>query len=207
MHCDLLRDYRGMREQAEKLIALSRESGFAYLSGNGPIWLGRVMVAEGKIDSGIQTMLEGRRALMVLGELAVYDISDYYAAIAYLDAARAGEGLAIVNEAIAKVAAGGSGAIEADLYRLKGELRLMAGKPGSEAEESFHTAIAIAQRQQARSWELRATTSLARLMRESGRRDEARRMLAEIYNWFSEGFDTRDLQEAKQLLNELDQEF
>jgi predicted ATPase len=72
-----------------------------------------------------------------------------------------------------------------------------------EAQECFHRAIEIARRQQAKSWELRATTSLARLLDRHGKRDEARTMLADIYNWFTEGFDTADLKDAKTLLEQL----
>ena len=72
-----------------------------------------------------------------------------------------------------------------------------------QAEASFRTAIDIASRQNAKSWQLRATTSLARLLRDTGRRDEARTTLADIYNWFTEGFETLDLKEAKALLDEL----
>jgi predicted ATPase len=71
------------------------------------------------------------------------------------------------------------------------------------AEQAFRTAIGVARRQKARSWELRATTSLARLLRDTNRQDEARVMLAEIYNWFTEGFDTADLKDAKALLDEV----
>jgi predicted ATPase len=88
---------------------------------------------------------------------------------------------------------------------MKGELALMAGD-ALDAEAAFNTAILIAHRQQAKSFELRAALSLARLLAQENRRDEAHSMLSEIHNWFTEGFDTRDLQEAKQLLNELDQE-
>ena len=73
----------------------------------------------------------------------------------------------------------------------------------AEAEASFHKAVEVARRQQAKSWELRATVSLCRLWRKQGRVDEARQMLAEIYNWFTEGFDTPDLQEARTLLEKL----
>ena len=93
--------------------------------------------------------------------------------------------------------------MEAELYRLKGELLLLAGTSKSEAEESLRTAVVISRRQQAKSWELRAATSLARLLRDSGRRDEAHTMLADIYGWFTEGFDTADLKDAKALLDEL----
>jgi predicted ATPase len=92
---------------------------------------------------------------------------------------------------------------EPEFHRLKGELLLLSDAPQSEAEKSLHDAISIAQRQDAKSWEVRATTSLCRLLKSQGKTDEARTMLAEIYNWFTEGFDTADLKEAKALLDEL----
>jgi predicted ATPase len=99
---------------------------------------------------------------------------------------------------------------EAELYRLKGELLSTQSMQGDEAEAEaslqaescFQHAIQIARRQQAKSWELRATTSLARLRQKQGKVDKARQMLAEIYGWFTEGFDTPDIQEAKALLDE-----
>ena len=91
---------------------------------------------------------------------------------------------------------------EVDIYRLKGELLLLQGDEAG-AEASFHKAIEVARRQQAESLELRAAMSLARLWQQQGRMDEARQMLAEIYGWFTEGFDTPDLREAKALLEEL----
>src|SRR5262245_8836670 len=99
---------------------------------------------------------------------------------------------------------------EAELYRLKGELTLQQSSvPGlessvqKEAEACFLKAIEIARSQKAKSWELRATTSLARLWQQQGKKAETHQMLSEIYNWFTEGFDTKDLQEAKALLKEL----
>jgi class 3 adenylate cyclase/tetratricopeptide (TPR) repeat protein len=93
---------------------------------------------------------------------------------------------------------------EAELNRLRGEFLLMRGNTEREAaEDCFRTAIDIAKKQEAKSWELRATTSLARLMRDTARAEEARGMLAEIHNWFTEGFDTADLKDAKALLEEL----
>jgi predicted ATPase len=93
---------------------------------------------------------------------------------------------------------------EAEVHRLKGELLLMQDASNSaQAEQSFRAAIEISRKQHAKSWELRATTSLARLLDKQGNRDKARAMLAEIYNWFTEGFDTADLKDAKALLDEL----
>jgi predicted ATPase len=125
---------------------------------------------------------------------------------AYAKVGRFSDGLRLVATAIARSEQTGEATYRAEFYRLKDEL-LLAGKNTNvdEAERAFRTAIKIADQQTARSWELRATTSLARLLRDSNRREEARTMLGDIYNWFTEGFDTRDLQEAKQLLSELTQ--
>ena len=92
---------------------------------------------------------------------------------------------------------------EAELYLLKGELLLKPPRNEAEADTCFHRAIEIAQRQSAKWWELRTSVSLARLLRDTNRRDEARTMLADIYGWFTEGFDTADLKDAKALLEEL----
>jgi predicted ATPase len=93
---------------------------------------------------------------------------------------------------------------EAEMYRLKGELLLKQQDSNpAEAQSCFQRAIEIARDQRAKAWELRATTSLARLLASRGRREEARAMLAEIYGWFTEGFDTADLKDAKALLDEL----
>jgi predicted ATPase len=117
---------------------------------------------------------------------------------------RAEEGLDWVAQGLATAEQTGLRVAEAELHRLKGEL-LMIKDPGNvvEAERCLRTAIDVARRQSARLFELRATTSLARLLKQQGKHDEARAMLAEIYNWFTEGFDTTDLEDAKALLDEL----
>ena len=196
-------DNRRMLESAQRLVAVARESGGTYYLGIGMIWLGRAMVVEGAIKRGLETVAEGRDVLLNLGELASLGMVEHCAVSAYLQAARTEEGLTIIEEAITQCAAGGVRLFEADLHRLKGELLLAASAPMTDAEDSFRKAITIAQRQQAKSWELRATMSLARLLMKQGRRDEARSMLTEIYNWFTEGFDTADLKDANALLDEL----
>jgi predicted ATPase len=98
----------------------------------------------------------------------------------------------------------GAGVFEPGLLQTKGALLLLKGAAKTaEAEDCFRQVIQVAQSQGAKLWELRATTSLARLLRDTGRRDEARATLAEIYNWFTEGFDTADLKDAKALLDQL----
>jgi len=120
-----------------------------------------------------------------------------------LVAKRADDGLRAVGEGLRDLEANRRQWDHAELYRLKGELLLLQNAGATETESCFREAIEIAQRQWAKSWELRATMSLARLLGKQNRREEARTMLAEIYGWFTEGFDTADLKEAKELLDEL----
>ena len=120
------------------------------------------------------------------------------------DTGQPAEGLRPIAEALDHVAQTGLVYYEAELHRLEGELRRLLD-PGDEqrAEVSFRRALEIAQQQQAKSWELRAATSLARLRAKQGQRPEARDLLAPVYGWFTEGFDTADLREAAALLSEL----
>src|SRR5262245_17043328 len=112
--------------------------------------------------------------------------------------------LTVLTEALALVDTTGERYYEAELYRLKGELLLQQSSDyATEAESCFRHAIAIAQSQQAKSLELRTATSLARLWQQQGKRQDAHNLLAAVYNWFTEGFDTADLIEAKALLDEL----
>jgi predicted ATPase len=113
------------------------------------------------------------------------------------------EGLSLLAEALAFAEQSGERFFEAEIYRLRGELLLQSEAPQAEAEECWRQAIKVAQRQEAKSLELRAAMSLARLWQKQGKCEEARQRLAEIYGWFTEGFDTADLQEAKVLLDEL----
>jgi predicted ATPase len=109
-----------------------------------------------------------------------------------------------VNQGLEAAQRTGTGFCEAELHRLKGELLLLGDNGAApEAAQCFRDAIEVARRQSAKSWELRATTSLARLLASQDRHDEARTMLAEIYNWFTAGFDTADLKDARVLLDEL----
>ena len=113
-------------------------------------------------------------------------------------------GLTVLTEALTLVDTTGERWYEPDLYRLKGELLLQrASDCQAEAESCFHHALDIARNQQAKSFELRAATSLARLWQQQGKCEEARQVLGEVYGWFTEGFDTADLQEAKVLLEVL----
>jgi predicted ATPase len=113
-------------------------------------------------------------------------------------------GLTVLTEALTHAETTGERWYEPELYRLKGALLLQQSSSNQTGAEScFQHALDFARNQQAKSWELRAATSLARLWQRQGKRDEARQVLAEVYNWFTEGFDTADLQEAKALLDAL----
>src|SRR5215510_8645475 len=127
-----------------------------------------------------------------------------YLAAAYAQIGQVDEGLHVLAEALAVVDTTGGRNHEAELHRLHGELLLQQPVPEAPvAETCFQQALDVARRQQAKSWELRAATSLAQLWQQQGKQAEARELLAPIYGWFTEGFDTADLQEAKALLEEL----
>ncbi len=126
----------------------------------------------------------------------------------YLVENRTDEARAVLENALGEIEQQGERTKEAELYRLMGELVLQSDNPSAdlqakEAETYFRKALDVAQRQKAKSLELPAATSLARLWKQQGKSTEAHELLSEIYDWFTEGFDTRDLQEAKVLLEEL----
>jgi predicted ATPase len=122
-----------------------------------------------------------------------------YAAIGQLD-----DAWRCIHDAMDKIERSKEGWCEAEVHRIAGEIALKSPQPGAaKAEAYFDRALAVARQQQAKSWELRAAMSMARLWRDQGKRDEARELLAPVYGWFTEGFDTRDLKEAKALLEEL----
>jgi predicted ATPase len=164
--------------------------------------MGWALAEEGKLDEGIAQHLQAQAMLQAIGaELGVLQHLPLLAE-AYRKAGMVSEGLAVVDKALELVQATGCRMDEPEVHRLKGELLLMKGDD-AEAEQCFRRAIEVAQQQRAKSWELRATTSLCRLRQKQGKAEEARRALAELYGWFTEGFATRDLQEAKALLDKL----
>ena len=164
-----LRDYRGWREEAEAIAALARENGFSIWEAYGSLLLGHISLREAAIDDGIKAMLQGTETCRAAGEILNFQFCNYVLATALLVADRPREGLAAVDEVIVVADQHQARLWEAEVHRIKGELLLLAGAPESEAEASMRRAIAIAQRQEAKGWELRAATSLARLLRKQGR--------------------------------------
>jgi predicted ATPase len=197
----LRREARAVQENAESMISLSAERGLTdYLSWATTL-RGWAMAEPGRHEEGIAEIREGLAATGSEGWRRVFLrlLAEVCMATGRLD-----EGLSAVTEALAAADEHGDRHHEAEMHRLKGELLLKQNVSDTEqAQNCFQLAIEIARKQSAKSWELRATMSLARLLRATNHRDEARSILAEIYNWFTEGFDTADLKDAKALLDEL----
>jgi predicted ATPase len=202
------------QERAEAEIALSNEQGFPFWVAVGTIQRGWALAEQGQGEEGITQIRQGLAAYRDIGSELTRTHFLSLLAEAYGKTGQTEEGLTALAEALAFVDKTGERFYEAELYRLKGELTLqkfqvsgfkfqVQNSPESEAEECFHKAIEIARKQQAKSLELRAVMSLSRLWQKQGKKDEARQLLAEIYGWFTEGFDTKDLQEARALLDEL----
>jgi predicted ATPase len=192
------------RERAQAALRISQEQGFEFRVALDTIVLGWALAEEGQAQEGITQMIRGLAAWRSTGA-GVWQ--HYWLALlaeAYGNMGQVEAGLRTLANALAAVHTIGERFYEAELYRLKGEL-LVALSVGShvEAEACFRQALNIARRQRAKSLELRAAMSLSRLWQRQGKRDEARQLLTEIYSWFTEGFDTADLQEAKALLEEL----
>jgi class 3 adenylate cyclase/predicted ATPase len=192
------REEQVAQARAEALITLSTEQGFPYWVATGTLVRDLALAELGQVKEGIAQMHQS--------------LPPFYLALlaeAYGKMGQAEEGLSVLSEALSLLNKTGERHYEAELYRLKGELTLQSkvqspkSKVQEEAEECFHRAIEVARRQSAKSLELRAVMSLSRLWQQQGRKDEARQILSEIYGWFTEGFDTKDLQEAKALLEEL----
>jgi class 3 adenylate cyclase/predicted ATPase len=188
-----------VRERIEATIALANEQGLARWLLQGNLLQGWLLAQRGKRSEGILQMRQDARVM-------VREQSHQAALVAeaYVKDGQAEEGLKVVNQELARAQLQVVRFYEAELYRIKGELLLLQPVPEEgPAENCFQQAVKVAQGQSAKSLELRAAMSLSRLWQRQGKRGEARQLLAEIYNWFTEGFDTADLKAAKTLLDEL----
>jgi predicted ATPase len=226
----LRREGSAAQQRAEEAIALASEQGLASLLAAGTIRRGWALAEQGQVEAGLTQMQQGLIARQTTGaELA----EPYFLALqaeVYGKVGQIKQALALLAEALTAVQTNGERRLEAELYRLKGTLTLQSRQvadksqtsheqvegnsenanpqplipnPPTEAEACFLKAIEVAQQQQAKSLELRAVVGLSQLWQHQGKQEEARQRLAEIYSWFSEGFDTADLQEAAVLLKEL----
>jgi DNA-binding winged helix-turn-helix (wHTH) protein/predicted ATPase len=201
---DLRRDWPAMQRLAEAAIVLCTEQGFGGMLAQSTMHRGIALVAQGQTQEGIALIQRGSAASQATGAGLFRSHFLTYLSRAFLTAGRFEEGLTAAAKAIAITIETGESLEEAMTLRLKAELLLAQDSSNiAAADRSFREAIEVSRRQGMRLFELEATTSLARLLRDTGRREEARAMLAEIYNWFTEGFDTADLKDAKALLHEL----
>jgi predicted ATPase len=198
------RDVATVYAYGNECIALASEHGFPYWAARGRILQGWADAQRGEATTGIARIRDGMAAAEATGTRVTAPFHLTLLADALALAGKIEEGLATLDDALAKAAVSGEKGWDAEIHRLHGELtgRLPYPDP-AKAEDSFRTALAIAREQGTRGYELRAATSLARLWREQGRRGEARGLLTPVYGWFTEGFDTADLKEAKALLDEL----
>src|SRR6516162_10061626 len=185
-------------------VAIASEHGFALWASRGRILQGWADAQKGEATTGIARIRDGMAAAQATGARVWIPFDLALLAEALALAGKIEEALATLDDALAQAAASGARGGDAEIHRLRGELTTRLPHPDSaKAEDSFRTALAIAREQGTRGYELRAATSLARLWREQGRQGEARDLLAPVYGWFTEGFDTPDLKEAKRLLKEL----
>jgi predicted ATPase len=186
------------------VITPAAEHGFPGFLASATSLRGWAMVERGHDEEGIALIQEGLAASHATGAELYRPYYLKLLAEACMKTGRFDDGLSALTEALAAAGEHEIRQYGAEMHRLNGELLLKQDDSNaSEAQSCFERAIGIARKQSAKSLELRATMSLARLLAKQGRRDEARTMLAEIYNWFTEGFDTADLIDAKALLEEL----
>jgi predicted ATPase len=158
----------------------------------------------GRASDAIEMLISGITAYQATGAVLYMPLYLPHLARVHAELGQFEEAWRCVGEAMTAVETTKEKWREAEIHRTAGELTLMSPEPdAAKAEAHFERAIAIAREQKAKSWELRAATSMARLWRDQGKRQQARELLAPIYSWFSEGFDTLDLKQAKALLDEL----
>ena len=196
------REASAVQEQAEALLTLGTVQGFPLWVGMGTCLRGWVLAAQGQSERGLVQLRQGLTAVLATGQTLSRPLHLVLLAEVAVLAGQVEEGLRLLTEAVAACEANERGDLLAEAYRLQGACFLRQAD-AAQAEACFQQALDVARQQQAKSWELRAATSLARLWQQQGKRAEAYELLAPVYGWFTEGFDTADLQEAKVLLDEL----
>jgi predicted ATPase len=197
----LVGENASLNARVDRLVAVTTEQGFAVWHALGTIYRGWAKVINGDVAEGTSLLRSGSIAYRATGTEASVPYHMALLAAAYEIAGQVEESLAVLDDALQIAERTGEHWVSAELYRRKGHLLLRQGH--SAAERFYCRAMSIAEAQGAKLWELRAAVSLARLWGDQGRRAEARDLLAPVYNWFTEGFDTPDLKEAKTLLDEL----
>jgi class 3 adenylate cyclase/predicted ATPase len=188
----------------QELIAVSEKKGALFWKASGMLQQGWLFALTGKAADAVEMITAGLTAFRSTGSTFFMQSHLSNLASANVELGHFDEARRCIGEAMTAIETTKERVWEAETNRVAGEIALMSpGPDAAKAEAYFERALSVARAQRAKSWELRAATSLARLFRDQGKRDEARDLLAPVYNWFTEGFDTLDLKEAKALLSEL----
>jgi predicted ATPase len=197
-------NYAAARTQADELVALADEKGGSYWKPWGMKLRGCIFAATGEPSKAIQMITSGITAYRSTGSTMWEPLYLPYLARAYAELGQFDDAWRCISEAMTAVETTKERWAEADIQRTAGEIAVMSPeRDEAKAETYFEHALAIARAQQAKSWELRAAMSMARLWRDQGKRRQAHDLLAPVYGWFTEGFDTLDLKEAKALVEQL----
>jgi predicted ATPase len=197
-------NYGTANAHLDELIALADERGAPYWKASGTAARGWLFALTGKAADAVRAITSGITSLRSTGATLYEPQHLQYLAMAYAELGQLDDAWRCIDDAIEKVERSKEKWCEAEVHRTAGEIALKSLAPDPEkAEAYFDRALAVARQQRAKSWELRAAMSMARLWRDQGKRNEARDLLAPVYGWFTEGFDTLDLREAKTLLGNL----
>jgi class 3 adenylate cyclase/predicted ATPase len=198
------REVAAVQAQAEALLTVATAQGLPLLVGLGRCWQGWALAMQGQGEVGLAQLRQSLATFLAMGQTLSRSFNLVLLAEAAGHAGQVEEGLRRLAEALTALETSERGDLLAEAYRIQGELLLQRSHPEEEqAEACFRQALAVARRQQAKSWELRTAMSLARLWQHQGKGREAYELLAPVYGWFTEGLDTADLQEAKVLCEAL----
>ena len=191
-----------IRQHADEMFNLGNDHGFPMWTGWALSYRGQWSTMVGEASEGVRLITEALAIKRAAGAVISDPVFLTFLAGAFFKLGQPGDGLSRLHEAAQFIENTDERYYEAEVYRLKADLLRMTGEQAA-AEQSYRKALALADRQNAKAHQLRAAMSMARLWRDQGKRDEARELLAPVYGWFTEGFDTLDLKEAKALLDEL----
>jgi predicted ATPase len=191
-----------VQRHADNVISLCNDHGYPWWLGVGMWHRGWSLTALGQAQEGMALLAQGLSIARATGGTLGFPFALVEFAKAHAQLGRRDDSLSYLAEAAHLIETTGERYAEAELHRLRGDLLNAAGNLTG-AEQSYHQALSVAKQQSAKTFELRAATGLAGLWRDQGKREEARDLLAPVYGWFTEGYDTRDLKDAKALLDEL----
>jgi predicted ATPase len=202
IHCG---SFAAASAQLAEGIALADKKSAVFFKAGGSCLQGCILALSGEVANSVRLITSGLEAWRGTGATLFVPLYLSNLARAYAALGRSGEARRCIDEAICTIATTKGKWFEAEAIRVAGEIALKSPEPddAGKAERYFERALAIARKQEAKSWELRAAMSMARLWRDQGNRQQARGLLASVYGWFTEGFDTLDLKEARALLDTL----